>query len=194
MGAKQIFSIPTEWDQRWTVAAYSIPEKQRKKRDALRVSLRGYGFGDLNPGLWISPRPLPVEASQKWQEMGVGKYLEFFRAEYIGPDDPRKLVQKAWPKLPELDKEYRAYIARYQPVLREFEAELLDDQKCFAVRLQNLFEFVSINLSDPDLPSALLPEDWSRPAAQALFRNINARMNGPAQRFFDAICGSKTGG
>jgi len=191
MGAKQIFSISTEWDGRWTVITYSIPEKQRKKRDALRASLRNYGFGDLNPGLWISPHSLPVDAPPKWQEMGVWKYLEHFRAEHIGLGDPHKLVQKAWPKLPALDKDYRAYIARYQPVLRKFEAGLLDDQRCFAARLQNLFEFVSLNLNDPALPPVLLPKEWSRPSAQTLFRQINAEMNGPAQRFFDTICTEK---
>ena len=193
MGAKQIFSSSTEWDGRWTVITYSIPEKQRKKRDELRASLRGYGFGDLNPGLWISPHPLPGAVLPKWQEMGVWKYIEHFRAEHIGSDNPHKLVQKAWPKLPALDKDYRAYIARYEPVLSKFEAGLLDDQSCFAARLQNLFEFVSINLSDPALPPVLLPDGWSRPSAQALFQQINAEMNGPAQRFFDTTCGEKDG-
>jgi hypothetical protein len=45
-----------DWDGRWTVAAFSLPEERRDLRHALRVQLRWLGFGPLYDGMWVSPR------------------------------------------------------------------------------------------------------------------------------------------
>jgi len=188
-GGGRAFAPPGgEWDRRWTVVTYSIPEKHRKCRDALRRSLNWWGFGTLVPGTWISPRPLPPEAERKWRRLDVWEYLEIFRAEHLGPSEPHALVAHVWPQLPALGDRYRAYVAGYEPVLRRFEVGVLDDEHCFAARLRSLFEFVAITLKDPTLPSSLLPKDWPRPAAQSLFEELQKSLTEPAERFFDAIC------
>ena len=187
-GGEQLSSpVEYEWDERWTVVTYSIPEKHRGLRDALRRSLNWRGFGALASGIWISPRPLSPEAEREWQALGVWEYLEIFRAEHVGPRDPRALVAHAWPQLSMLGDRYRAYVAAYEPVLRRFEAGLLDDEECFAAHLRSLINFVAITLGDPSLPSSLLPEDWPRPPAQLLFEEIKQALAEPAERFFDII-------
>ena len=187
-GGERAFALPDErWDGHWTVVTYSVPEKYRDRRDALRRSLKWWGFGALAPGTWISPRPLPSEAEREWQALGVWAYLEVFRAEHLGPRDPRTLVTHAWPQLPTLKDRYRAYIAKYEPVLRRFEVGLLDDKECFAAHLRSLIDFVAITLEDPALPSVLLPEDWPRPTAQMLFKELKQALTEPAESFFDAI-------
>lgn len=187
-GGKRAFVSPAdEWDGRWTVITYSIPEKHRDRRDALRRSLNRLGFGALAPGIWTSPRPLPSEARRKWREIDVWEYLEIFRAEHLGPSDPRTLVAHAWPQLPALGDRYWAYLAAYKPILGRFEAGALNDEACFAARLRSLCEFVAITLDDPALPSSLLSKDWPRPSAQSLFEELKRALAGPAERFFDAI-------
>jgi phenylacetic acid degradation operon negative regulatory protein len=180
------------WDGRWTVVAYSIPERRRKRRDALRSALNSWGFGALVPGTWISPHTLTSRVEKKWQELGVWQYLEIFRAEHLGPSDPSKLVAQVWPQLPAIRDRYSTYIARYEPVLRRFETGAICDEECFAVRLQCLFEFVAITLQDPALPPSLLPQGWPRSSAQQLFQALLEALARPANRFFDTIY--KTGG
>lgn len=187
-GGKRAFVPPADdWDGRWMVVTYSVPEKYRARRDALRRSLEWLGFGPLDPGTWISPRPLLPEAEGQWRELGVWEYLEMFRAEHLGPSDPCALVAHSWSQLPVLRDRYRAYITGYEPVLRRFEAGILDDGECFAAQLRSLCEFVAITLGDPALPSSLLPEDWPRPSAQLLFKELQQALAGPAERFFDTI-------
>lgn len=176
-----------EWDGRWMVITYSIPEKHRGRRDALRRSLNWLRFGALAPGTWISPHPLSPEAESKLQSLDVWEYLEVFRAEHLGPSDPRALVTRAWPQLSALGDRYWAYVAEYGPVLRRFEAGILDDEQCFAARLRSLIDFITITLEDPALPSSFLPEDWPRPSAQLLFKELLQALTGPAKRFFDTI-------
>jgi len=190
-GAKQAF-IPSSdvWDGRWTVVTYSVPEEQRSRRDALRRSLNSWGFGALAPGIWISPHPLPSKAEGKWRELNVWQYLEIFRAEHLGPSNPPTLVAHAWPQLSALADRYRLYITRYEPVLRRFEAGILDDELCFAAQLRSLIDFVTITLEDPALPPSLLPADWLRPSAQLLFEELQALAK-PAGRFFDTIYETK---
>ena len=191
-GGKRAFAPPDdEWDGRWTVATYSVPEKHREHRDALRCLLKSWWFGALAPGTWISPRPLPLEAERKWREIEVWQYLNIFRAEHMGSSDPCALVAQAWPQLSVLGDRYRAYVAGYEPVLRSFEAGILDDEECFAARLRSLFEFVAITLEEPALPPALLPADWPRPSAQLLFKELQQALADPAECFFDAIYETK---
>jgi len=191
-GGDRAFIPPdNKWDRRWTVVTYSVPEKQRDRRDALRRSLNGLGFGALAPGTWISSRPLSPEAEKKWQESGVWEYLEVFRADHLGPSDPSTLVAHAWPQLLVLGDRYRSYVAGYELVLRHFEAGMLDDEVCFVARLRSLFEFVAITLNDPALPPSLLPEDWPRPSAQLLFKELQHALAEPAEHFFDTIYQTK---
>lgn len=187
-GSDRAFPSPgDEWDGRWTVVTYSIPEKHRSRRDVLRAWLNGWGFGALAPGTWISPRLLPPEAERKWQALDVWQYLEVFRAEHLGPSDAPTLVAHAWPQLSVLEDRYRAYVAGYKPVLCRFEAGTLDDEECFAARLRSLIDFIAITLKDPALPPSILPKDWPRPSAQLFCKELQQALAESANHFFDAI-------
>ena len=193
-GFRFSISPEEEWDGRWTVVIYSIPEEHREYRDALRNMLNWWGFGMLAPGTWISTRSLPSEAESKWRELGVWEYLNVFRSEYLGPGDLSTVVARAFPQLSTLADHYRDHIAECESVLRRFEADLLDDEACFACRLQSLCEFVPLILKDPTLPSSLLPEDWPRPTAQLLSKELQQALAEPAERYFDTIYKTTKGG
>lgn len=185
-GSRAFTEIEDRWDGSWTVVTYSVPEEHRNRRDKLRSLLNDYGFGMLSPGTWISPRPLCTEIEHKWQELQVEAYLEVFKAEHLGPSDLPTIVGRAWPQLPAVEAHYRAYIARYERLLRDFEADGVGEKECFAIRLQCLGDFVVLNLEDPALPSPLLPAKWPRLPAQQLFRELRRAMADPAERFFKA--------
>lgn len=180
-----------EWDGRWTVVVYSVPERERQRRDALRCSLTRLGFGALAPGTWVSPRPLPPQASETWQKLEVQEYLEVFRAVHVGPSDARALIARAWPRLSTVAEQCQAYTALYQPELERCQTGRMDAEECFAIRLRAFCEFVPIAIDDPALPSALLPTDWPRPQAQTLLTQLETSMSSSSRRFFDAICNVK---
>jgi len=183
------FSIPPDevWDGRWTVLVYSVPEKERGYRDKLRHTLYLWKFGNLAQGTWLSTRPLLPDLERELRELGVWKYVDIFRSEYVGPDDLSAVVAKAFPQLPTLAEHYRNYIVNSETLLHRYQTGQLDDEACFASRLQNLLTFVRMTGDDPVLPPALLSEDWPRPQAQQLCGELQRVLIEPAERFFDSI-------
>jgi phenylacetic acid degradation operon negative regulatory protein len=188
-GAKKLAFDDTgeQWDGCWTLITYSIPETQRALRDTLRDKLRSVGFGLLIPGTWISPYPLPPALEHKFRSLGVLRYLEIFRAEHIGTSDVSTLISDAWPQLPMLANRYLAYTNKYTQIIEKVRNNTLQDDECFALRFQSLFELMTIIIEDPTLPTTLLPEAWPRPAALSVYEDIRHRIAEPAERFFDKI-------
>jgi phenylacetic acid degradation operon negative regulatory protein len=186
-GFRFSFSPARAWDGQWTVIIYSVPEEQRELRDALRDSLKWWGFGLLAPGTWVSARPLLPEMERGWHEMGVWDYVDVFRSAYVGPGDLPALMGRLFPELPTLAAGYQEYIDRSELVLRRLEAGRLEDRTCFAIRLENLWDFYAVTSEDPVLPPDLLPEDWPRPRAEELAVRIQRVLAEPADRFFETI-------
>lgn len=48
-------SLRRRWDKKWRIVIFDIPEKYRKIRDQLRLSLQSYGFRQLQESVWIFP-------------------------------------------------------------------------------------------------------------------------------------------
>ena len=186
-GFRFSFSPTRAWDGQWTVVIYSVPEEQRELRDALRDSLRWWGFGLLAPGTWVSARPLLPDMERDWRQMGVWDYMDIFRSAYVGADDLPAMVARAFPELPTLAAGYREYIAQSEQVLHRLETGRLDDRACFAIRLENLWGFYAVASEDPVLPPNLLPADWPRLWAEELAVEIQRVLAEPADRFFATI-------
>jgi len=186
-GSRAFETSSPEWDGKWTILVYSIPEEQRELRDILRTTLKLHGFGLLVPGVWISPYSMPVDTEKKIQKSGAWHYLEMFRSEHIGSRHTSDFVTSIWPQLPTLASRYQAYIKKYKRMLEQFGKKTFSDEKCFALRLQCLFDFISVILEDPGLPSALLPAEWPRSAALSLYVESRNTWAEPAERFFNEI-------
>jgi phenylacetic acid degradation operon negative regulatory protein len=186
-GFRFSFSPTLVWDGQWTVVIYSIPEERRELRDALRDSLKWWGFGLLAPGTWVSARPLLPEMERSWRELGAWDHVDVFRSAYVGSSDLPAMVAKVFPQMPALAASYRAYIAQSELVLRHLEADRLEDRACFAIRLENLWSFYAVASEDPILPPDLLPKDWPRLRAQELSVEIQRVLAEPAERFFETI-------
>jgi phenylacetic acid degradation operon negative regulatory protein len=187
------FSIPPDeaWDGQLTIVIYSVPEKERGCRDELRNALHLWKFGMLAPGTWLSTRPLLPDFERELRELEVWKYVDVFKSEYVGPDDLSTVMAKIFPQLPTLADHFRDYIVNSRPLLHLYQTGQLDDEACFATRLQNLWAFGNIAMDDPILPPALLPEDWPRPQAQRLCGELQRVLAEPAERFFDSIYETK---
>ena len=58
-GTERIFgftAVAVDWDGRWTIVIARTPETERAARHVLRTRLRWAGFGNVMPGVWLSPR------------------------------------------------------------------------------------------------------------------------------------------
>ena len=62
------------------IIAFDVPEELRAKRDWLRDELVALGFVPLQKSVWFGSSPLPEEFIQSLDELGVMKFIRFFKA------------------------------------------------------------------------------------------------------------------
>lgn len=66
--------------ERNLIIIFDIPEKQRAKRDWLRIELVALGFKMLQQSAWIGLSPLPKEFIEELENLGILQHLKFFEA------------------------------------------------------------------------------------------------------------------
>ncbi|MGB0387167.1 MAG: PaaX family transcriptional regulator C-terminal domain-containing protein [Ardenticatenaceae bacterium] len=196
-GDKRIFEEPfADWDGIWHLVVYSLPEEKRKLRNELRKKLIWFGFGNLAPGTWVSSHDRQAELEPILSDLGVRHYVNLFVGQHIGTSD-LELVARCW-DMPALQKEYDAFLRRYQPAYDTFRQAVADKAKgnkgndpddafspeaCFAKRFWLTFDFQPFPRKDPNLPTVLLPDDWSGYRARQLFLQYRQILSDGMQDF-----------
>jgi phenylacetic acid degradation operon negative regulatory protein len=175
-GTERIFgftAVAADWDGRWTVVIARTPETGRAARHVLRTRLRWAGFGNVMPGVWVSPRSdRGGEVRQILAEVqGSGLpdgYL--FTAEYQGGSSLAAMVGSAW-DLDELTREYGEFI-------RAFGGDVTPDPLVRVIDLVHAWR--RFPWIDPGLPAQFLPAPWAGATAAALFARLHGEWAGEA--------------
>ena len=172
-GTERIFgftAVAGDWDGHWTIVLARTPETERAARHLIRTRLRWAGFGNVMPGVWLSPRSDRAgEVRQILDEAGLPDgYL--FASQYQGGSSLTALVGQAW-DLAELAREYDDFIAA-------FSADVSADPLARVVELVHAWR--RFPWIDPGLPAQFLPSPWSGTAAAALFTRRHAEWSGEA--------------
>ena len=189
--AIRIFGLnPKEWDGKWRMLMYTIPEEKRRIRDELRKELIWSGFGSIANGCWISPNNLEKEVHLLIENYDIQAHVDFFVAEYKGPVENRTLVEKGWP-LQEIAEKHQQFISTYSEKFAEHQSmmdkKLLSDEACFVARTKLVHEYRKFLFFDPGLPKELLPDVWSGNDAAKLFEKYYNLLEQPASRYFEQV-------
>lgn len=189
--AIRIFKVmPNEWDGKWRMLMYTIPEEKRQVRDELRKELLWSGFGSFSNGCWISPNNLEKEVESLIEKYDIKNYVDFFIADYKGPQENRALVEKSWP-LQELEGKYKEFISTYSNQFIVHQSLMNDgrmtDAECFVERTNLVHEYRKFLFTDPGLPKELLPEIWSGNHAAFLFEQYYRLLAQSASHFFEEV-------
>ena len=67
-----------QWDGRWRLVIFDIPESKRHIRDQLRRSLDKLGMGILKSSVWISPHNIKKEIEEISQRLHFKNTLRYF--------------------------------------------------------------------------------------------------------------------
>ena len=191
-GAQRIFQRKeSPWDGNWNIVTYSVPETMRQARDRLRLELGWLGYGPLGEATWICPHDRTREVKSLLRKFNIEKYVNVFSAQHQGNTDPSKIISRCW----DLDKIYQKYadfLAEYRPKLEEHlkrlqAGETIEPSECFVARFNLIHEYRKLPFFDPDLPLELLPENWLRPQAAALFDKYHGLLTEKANEYFDSV-------
>jgi len=189
--ARRIYKLTShEWDKKWRVIMYNIPEEKRQIRDELRKELMWIGFGSLSNGCWISPNNFKKEINLLISKYKIEEYVHLFLSEYVGPQSNLALVEKCW-SLHEIEEKYEQFIDTYSKkfIIRQsiIQSGQVTDDECFVERANLVHEYRKFLFVDPGLPKELLPERWNGNHAALLFNQYYQMLAGPANRFFEEV-------
>lgn len=158
------------WHGRWVVTAFSVPENQRHRRHALRTRLRWLGFAPLYDAVWVSPHASVEAAMELLSELGVDAATVFV-GEVAGTSPTLGNPISAW-KLDELRALYEQFIEGFTPVLVRMKAGRISAAEGLVTRTEVMDAWRNFPGLDPELPSAIIPDDWPRAAARRVFVDL----------------------
>lgn len=72
-----------DWDGKWRMVSFDIPEKKRKGRDTLRKKIKELGFYELQKSLWVYPYECKNEIDFIIEYFNLRKYVRFAILSYI---------------------------------------------------------------------------------------------------------------
>lgn len=171
-GLRQVarFGRRSDWDRRWTVLTFSVPESDRDRREYLRGRLEWLGFGSLYAGMWLSARVEPDDLEAVCREAAVTDYVVMT----VCHDDIRgKDPVLAW-DLEQVRQQYRPFLQWAEGVEQRLRTGRLSDEECFGLRIRLVDRWRAFPWEDPDLPSELLGGEWTGTRAAQQFRDLYA--------------------
>jgi phenylacetic acid degradation operon negative regulatory protein len=144
-----------KWDGAWNTLVITSVGSDARTRAALRTTLQHNRFGELREGVWLRPdnldAVLPAEVLQRGREL------------HARDDDPADLAARLW----DLSGWARAG------------HELLDEMNSAAdipEQFVTAAAMVRLLLTDPVLPSELLPDDWPGATLRQAYNEFAAKL------------------
>lgn len=86
---KNLFMLtqkPKRWDKRWRIVLFDIPEKRRVVRDALRNTMKSFGFYRLQDSVWVYPHDCEDVVTLLKAELKIGNAALYMIVEKIEND------------------------------------------------------------------------------------------------------------
>ena len=168
------FKLP-EWDGRWTLVmvAAGLPASVRLH---LKRELRWEGFGELSPNVLAHPHANHTTLKDIILATGTVDKIVVLNAESIAgySSKPLQTVMHATFKLDDVEKAFKQFVARFEPLLEH--AAGLNPADAFFVRTLLIHEYRKVLLRDPNLPQALLQGGWTglhaRQVCEALYGHL----------------------
>jgi len=178
------------WDGQWTLVALPRTGNGLVERAELRRELLWEGFGLIAPGLFAHPQTQASAAHAILEKLGIPDRALVLSARDLagaGGLPIASLVDQCW-NLQDVARQYRLFSRNFAPL------EALLDTPCappdaFAARMLLLHNWRRIVLHDPQLPSAMLPENWPGHAARALCGRLYWKLFDASEAHLHAVAG-----
>lgn len=166
------------WDGKFDLLVIE-PPSARAERQRLASTLGFLGYGSIDTGTWVAPRPSD-EVEHLLADAGI--VFERFTAGHCGGlRGAAALVRRAW-NLPELAAAYERFVQDARELVEQPPA---DDEAAYLARFTLVHRWRTFLFRDPQLPPVLLPDRWAGTAAAAFFDHHATRLRPPADRFVD---------
>lgn len=184
---------PQPWDGHWTVIAFSLPQREAAQRRGLRNQLRWLGYAPLYDGLWIAAQDLTEKARTELARLSPGA-MTVFRARHVEVGGTiHRAPLEAWDTVA-IARHYEDFIERWGLLPDRLPAGLVEGAEAVRARTEVMDSYRRLPILDPHLPLELLPPDWLREPARALFVAVYDGLAATAQDHVRAVAARFTDG
>lgn len=144
------------WDERWHLILFDIPEAHRSMRQLFRLKLMDLGARILHASIWITPyRAIVDRFHAVIGDMKIPKGVTLHTFEVTSSDITPAEVEKLW-QLSSLSRDYKSFFLQLEKEMKTFtpsEATTFR-AKCLIYQLAQLCK------RDPRLPASMMPPQW----------------------------------
>lgn len=154
------------WDKKWRLVMFDIPESKRNIRDKLRRSLNALGMGILQASVWISPNDIRVDVEKISQKLKLENAIKFFEVSAT-PSLNQQIIDKSW-NLPEINLFLEHFIRDAQRAMKNMgkgNGDRYNSKKL-------IFEYAQILKKDPKLPLEFVQKDELRKRARETYLQL----------------------
>jgi len=155
--------LRNNWDGKWRIISYEIPETKREIRDRLRRQMQGWGLGPWHRSFWLTPHPIINDLKNLIGAKEEEKYFQAFEADHVF-GDREILIEKVWEKN-KLDQRYRQMFKIWHEILSKESDKIEKFKKVVA-------EYINLLKTDPGLPKELIGERWIGFEGWSIFKEI----------------------
>jgi len=178
------------WNGEWTLVALPRTGNGLVERAELRRELLWEGFGLVAPGLFAHPQTQARAAHAILEKLGIPDRALVLSARDLagaGGLPIANLADQCW-NLQDVARQYRQFSRNFAPLEALLDAPPAP-QDAFAARMLLLHNWRRIVLHDPQLPSAMLPQDWPGHAARALCGRLYWKLFDASEAHLYAVAG-----
>ena len=183
---RRIYAAPgLDWDGNWTLLLAPGGSIDASLRAAVRKELEWEGYAMLAPGLLAHPAGDPGSLAEILARVDGAGRIFACRATELKDIDARplgELVNEGW-NLSGVIGSYRRFIADFSPLLALLQKQAPAPQAAFVMRSLLIHAYRRVQLHDPMLPLALLPQPWPGSDAYALAQAIYRLTWAPAEQY-----------
>jgi phenylacetic acid degradation operon negative regulatory protein len=159
-----------EWDGKWRLFLFDIPESQRSTRRTLTRALAAAGCGWLQGSVWISPRtPVEIDLIIGQEDRECSRLLSL-TADSKGGRTDRRMVEEAW-DFESINAGYRRYLAVLAG-LEELQDRPMSRERLAEWSAAENRAWHKALAKDPLLPGPLLPSGYLGPEALQRRRSV----------------------
>lgn len=151
------------WDKKWRLVMFEIPEKSRALRDKLRRELTSLGLGLLQSSVWISPIDIQEKVNQINDKLELDQKIKYFEVN-SNPSIDKQIVEKSW-NIPALNEELEKYLKEANWTLKAMGKG--NGDRYNAKKL--IFEYALLIKKSPILPNEFLEKNETRKIAHELY-------------------------
>ncbi|WP_285251268.1 PaaX family transcriptional regulator C-terminal domain-containing protein [Pseudarthrobacter sp. fls2-241-R2A-168] len=161
---------PIEWDGTWTVALFTVPEKERAQRHLVRSRLAALRFAMLYDGVWVRPGALKNQVSATLSSLNLQKVTVLSGAAVDGGFRGGNPVSAF--ALESLRESYEQFAASLQTLRADIDAGRVGAADALLQRARVMQDWRNFPDHDPLLPDELLPHDWPLHEARKAFTEV----------------------